>query len=180
MGGIYFYQKLRHTCLLRDGFFSTNTWFHCFFHNLIVFCLFQVLAGSLFVLLSLVHISRSLFVVNSRSRTRPYVRETSQIYLNKTCIDSHPRPSDWTCRSESRWRDLGMRHYPRFVREVVCTSDTCYHDFYTCTPDYYSLVVLTTRHPRHGAETALPDQLRDDWIFNTVNVSVACMCMSRN
>ena len=144
------------------------------------FCLFQVLAGSLFVLLSLVHISRSLFVVNSRSRTRPYVRETSQIYLNKTCIDSHPRPSDWTCRSESRWRDLGMRHYPRFVREVVCTSDTCYHDFYTCTPDYYSLVVLTTRHPRHGAETALPDQLRDDWIFNTVNVSVACMCMSRN
>lgn len=147
-----------------------------------VFYLFQVPAGTFLVFLSFVNVGRTLFLV--RPRSRPYDRETSSIYLGPTRnttsrhrTEQYPDPMDWHCRSDTRWRDLGERHYPRFIKETTCSSDSCFYGFYSCRAEYYQLVVLSIRDRYSSLETALPPQLRNEWKFNRVEVPVACKCV---
>ena len=115
---------------------------------------------------------------------------TSRVYLqnlhnNRTAhdpADRYPRPGDWQCRTEDRWINMGESYYPRFIKQVVCTSRFCYNDFYTCFPQYYPLTVLRKLRinelPSRNETTlsALPPPLRDTYSFEVVEVSVGCLC----
>lgn len=112
---------------------------------------------------------------------------TSRLYLPEARLspnvsvlhsaERYPIPTDWHCDSITQWRDLGESHYPRFVKQVRCSAQQCYSDFFSCIPQYYPLTVLKTRDRAvTSEEMALPLQLRNMWMFVQVHVSVACMC----
>lgn len=82
----------------------------------------------------------------------------------------------WHCNTQIFWRDLGSLHYPRFVKEILCSGGSCYHGFYSCRPVSYTVRVLTARENEDGFEIALPRSLRDDWRFMDLEISVACQC----
>ncbi|XP_045190988.2 prothoracicotropic hormone-like [Mercenaria mercenaria] len=123
---------------------------------------------------------------NEIKRTIQSNLATSRLYLqghtsNRTVPESdagYPLPTDWHCLSLTRWRDLGENYYPRFIKQELCTSRQCYNDFYTCFPQYYPLTVLRKRRDNEESreETALPLQLREMWVFEVIEVPVACMC----
>lgn len=149
---------------------------------------FQVPAGTLLVFLSFVSVDRAFFLTNTRSRGRPdrgQSLETSRIYLDQTRNNTYrsrtqqyPDPTDWHCHSVTRWRDLGQRHYPRFIKETSCSTDTCFYGFYSCRPEYYTINVLSLRSDDYSSiETALPPQLRGNWMFNMIEIPVSCKCM---
>jgi hypothetical protein len=129
-------------------------------------------------------------IQNKLKRTQDSSLATSRLYLHSTQTnrtghghsDTYPRPSDWQCRSENRWLNLGENYYPRFLKHVLCTSRFCYNDFYTCFPQYYPLTVLRKLQENEiptrneTVLSALPPPLRHTYSFEVIEVSVGCVC----
>jgi len=100
---------------------------------------------------------------------------TLPIATNKRTLDA----SSIMCDTFIHWRDLGNRHYPRFLKENVCTSEahSCYNNFYTCRPVMYAVTVMTDRDPlQDDVDVRLPTSLRTNWKFVSYNITVDCKC----
>ena len=91
--------------------------------------------------------------------------------LGSQDVDHH-----WHCNTSVTWKDLGVLHYPRFVREVTCSTMSCMHGFYICRSQIYQIRVLTVRNEDEEEEITVPISLRQDWKFTEVAVSVGCLC----
>lgn len=87
--------------------------------------------------------------------------------------------TSFTCPTSTRWRDLGNRHYPRFLKEETCRSEAlrCFNNFYTCRPVVYAVKVLTFRDQDDADDNRLPISLRDSWKFASIDIAVACQCV---
>ncbi|WAR22379.1 TRUNK-like protein [Mya arenaria] len=125
-----------------------------------------------------------LYLMNERDRTRSHGQGNTRSYSGNRTANGYtnedfPNPSDWTCVSQMRWRDLGDLHYPRFIREAVCLASNCFNGFYSCRPASYSLSVLTYRQgrPVTQEEAILPSTLRSTWMFDSVDITVGCECV---
>ncbi|KAL4230283.1 hypothetical protein ACF0H5_010668 [Mactra antiquata] len=88
---------------------------------------------------------------------------------------SEQTANPWICSTIDSWRDLGDAYYPRFVKEVSCSQTTCMYDSYSCKQRHYPLQVLSER-VNGGADSLLPRQLRHDWQFSEIQISVGCYC----
>lgn len=89
----------------------------------------------------------------------------------------YPNPHDWQCQSITLWRDLGQFYYPRFIKQITCTQTQCYNDFFNCRTQYYPVTVLKLRDREvTDNEMGMPLQLRNMWMFESLQVSIGCMC----
>lgn len=84
-------------------------------------------------------------------------------------------PLPWSCTFETRWRDLGDDHYPRFVRDVTCSQIRCWYGHYACAAQSTNLKILR-RNNGQCVDTTLPSALRTEWKFVNVRVTVGCIC----
>jgi hypothetical protein len=48
----------------------------------------------------------------------------------------------WSCEYELRWTDLGIDHYPRYIREVHCVQKNCWFGHFECRPKAFTVKVL--------------------------------------
>jgi len=98
--------------------------------------------------------------------------------VNST-LRRYSTPRDWKCREMEAWRDLGNAHYPRYIREVRCAGTTCFNGFYACREQTYQTHVLTARRSSTATSfvPSLPLTLRQSWMFETLPVSVGCLCV---
>ncbi|KAK3611031.1 hypothetical protein CHS0354_024353, partial [Potamilus streckersoni] len=82
---------------------------------------------------------------------------------------------NWICEEEYIWRELGEQYYPRYVREVKCLNTTCMYGYYTCSPVYINVKVLTFNN--FGCfDLNLPYELRPSWVFQDIAVAAHCHC----
>lgn len=93
-------------------------------------------------------------------------------------------PQHWSCETTYYWMDLGTDHYPRFVLNASCDSQTrCANGIYQCHPQKYKLKVLkrfvvsdTTAYDEQN--NSLPEELRNSWRLKTVEIVHCCSCSS--
>ena len=118
-------------------------------------------------LYSVFGISKKLHLRRKRSRSRGSPVE----------IFSAEIPLPWSCGSDIRWRNLGPDMYPRYVRDVQCGHQhSCWYGYYTCQPKYSSIRVLKRNRENCAPDSALPVQLRQQWIFEEVQITICCEC----
>lgn len=91
----------------------------------------------------------------------------------------------WRCETRRHWIRLPADFYPRHLRNVQCTSRTCWHDNYECSPKRVAVQILqrnlsggcadATNLKQYGftAETA------EAWRWVRVSVSFYCECAKR-
>lgn len=85
------------------------------------------------------------------------------------------RELPWECDCRHFWRDLGSKFSPRFVRDAVCQSNTCWFGHYECVPQKYGLKVLQ-RLDFLDHSVAHTNKFSEDFAFTTINVTVNCKC----
>lgn len=81
----------------------------------------------------------------------------------------------WTCRSESTWRDLGSGHYPQFIQEVRCSTGPCWYGHFSCMPQYYTVRVLSNRWEETDDTVSSIPGLQN-WKLVGVRATVGCIC----
>ncbi|XP_067640023.1 uncharacterized protein Ptth [Eurosta solidaginis] len=93
------------------------------------------------------------------------------------------------CKAKIDLVDLGQQHYPRYVMNAVCETSyqspneypqKCWRGTH-CKPLEYKVKVLTPRtvldrEHNDPALAWLPDELRQNWKFKTINVAAGCFC----
>ncbi|KAH3856028.1 hypothetical protein DPMN_098608 [Dreissena polymorpha] len=124
-----------------------------------------------------------LYLSNHRARYAAGMPTHNEDNNNNQTSDrsvcGYPKPSDWHCESNYRWKDLGRLHYPRFIKEVVCSSSTCYAGFFSCRPVFYQINVLSVKEPDDdftASNSVLPITLRSMWKFDIMDIAVGCQC----
>lgn len=89
----------------------------------------------------------------------------------------------WECQSKIRWQDLGPDYYPRYLRSVECTSQTCWYDMMQCRPRSFTVKLLRRKRDRcvedNGFKVGnmgLPHDLRELWVWEERAVNFCCDC----
>lgn len=98
--------------------------------------------------------------------------------------EAQETPLPWTCETKYEWTDMGVDHYPRFVRTAECKSRLCFNGFFRCRPRRYKTKVLKKIAPADTTsceddDVSLPETLRSNWKFITVTISLCCDCTGR-
>lgn len=92
----------------------------------------------------------------------------------------------WECESKIAWTDLGPDYFPRYLRNVECTSKRCWYGMYTCSPRSFTVKVLKRRRgkcvealpgTKVGA-TGLHSDLKELWVWEERAVNFCCDCSS--
>lgn len=93
-------------------------------------------------------------------------------------------PLPWVCASSTKWRDLGLHVFPRYVQETSCGEDssgdnhenaTCWFGFYNCRPSTSSVQVLV-RHTGSCNDSRVPQNMRRHYFLSIISVSTGCIC----
>ena len=93
-------------------------------------------------------------------------------------------PLPWVCASSTKWRDLGLHVFPRYVQETSCGEDTsgdnrdnatCWFGFYNCQPSTSSVQVLV-RHTGSCNDSRVPQNIRRHYFLSIISVSTGCVC----
>ena len=93
-------------------------------------------------------------------------------------------PLPWVCASSTKWRDLGLHVFPRYVQETSCGEDTsgdnrdnatCWFGFYNCRPSTSSVQVLV-RHTGSCNDSRVPQNIRRHYFLSIISVSTGCVC----
>lgn len=90
----------------------------------------------------------------------------------------------WECESKIAWTDLGPDYFPRYVRNVECTSKRCWYGMYKCTPRSFTVKVLKRRRGKcveslpgtKVGETGLHSDLKELWVWEERAVNFCCDC----
>lgn len=107
----------------------------------------------------------------------------------------------WKCPRKEGWVDLGPDHYPRYIRNTTCLTDSCFFGRCACIPRGFALKVLKRlsdkcvelgdgRRPelggaesmRLGAEMpygildAAGPNLEEPWVFEEISITFCCEC----
>ena len=105
---------------------------------------------------------------------------------------SRDAPLPWACPSVTRWRDLGLHVFPRYVQETSCgqsisrggnaatttttiNSTTCWFGFYHCRPTTSAVQVLV-RHTGSCNDSRVPQNIRRHYFLSVLNISTGCVC----
>ena len=97
---------------------------------------------------------------------------------------SQDSPLPWTCETKYEWKDMGVDHYPSFVRTAECKARLCFNGFFRCRPRRYKTKVLKRVSPTDSTsceddDVSLPEALRANWKFITVTINLCCDCSGR-
>lgn len=87
-------------------------------------------------------------------------------------------PAPWTCQTSKVWLNLGPRFFPRHVRSVTCSSNTCWFQHFQCRPKYYTIKVLKKKEGeclRVYSGTGSP-RFEDFWEAVDHKITVDCEC----
>ncbi|KAL8571086.1 hypothetical protein ACOMHN_010547 [Nucella lapillus] len=98
-------------------------------------------------------------------------------------------PLPWSCPSNTRWRDLGMHVFPRYVQETFCGEDnsneddninnntpTCWYGFYHCRPTTSAVQVLV-RHTGTCNDSRVPQNMRRHYFLTIISINTGCHCV---
>ena len=110
-----------------------------------------------------------------------YVTKKSK--LPQTFSRTDPLP--WTCPSNTKWRDLGLHVFPRYVQETFCgendrggnrSSTTCWFGFYNCRPSTSAVQVLV-RHTGSCNDSRVPQNMRRHYFLSVISINTGCLCL---
>ena len=113
-------------------------------------------------------------------------KQTSRKVQKRATRDETP----WHCRPEYIWDDMGPDYYPRYIRRVICSHNSCFNPFYGCMERYVTIKILrrtnTACRPvydvpvaRDGSMKASPIgpiRYEQDWVFEERSQPLACEC----
>lgn len=77
----------------------------------------------------------------------------------------------WQCDSQVIWSDLGDNYYPRFLRNVRCTSEKCWFGHFICKPKAFTVNVL--KRVRDSCKDGADNR---QWVFEERAVTFCCEC----
>lgn len=107
-------------------------------------------------------------IMNAHSRRRRNVKQQRQ----------------WECESKVVWTDLGVDYFPRYLRNIECTSKRCWYGLYKCIPRSFTVKVLKRRRGKciesfPGTKVGnfgLHTDLRELWVWEERAVNFCCVC----
>nr|KAG5707338.1 hypothetical protein BaRGS_005305 [Batillaria attramentaria] len=105
------------------------------------------------------------------------------------------RVPPWSCSVSTRWRDMGLHVFPRYIQETDCRRNnnsthtphshphphpdpdppTCYDGHYHCRPTTTAVQVLV-RHPGNCNDSRVPVNIRDYYFLSVVTIPTGCQC----
>ncbi|KAK4881648.1 hypothetical protein RN001_004967 [Aquatica leii] len=54
----------------------------------------------------------------------------------------------WECETKMHWIDLGMDHFPRYIKSVECSGGNCWFGKYRCKPKSFAIKLLRRKKDR--------------------------------
>ena len=87
-------------------------------------------------------------------------------------------PPPWTCQTTSRWTDLGVDFFPRFIKLTTCATNTCWYGHYSCLPKEFQIKVLKRKSGVCTKVYNWQGRLRfeDYWEIKNFNLILYCEC----
>lgn len=88
----------------------------------------------------------------------------------------------WECEAKIRWLDLGYDYYPRYLRTVECTRQSCFYGHFTCKPRSFTVKILRRKRgecvPTKNSIgiDGLHGDLKELWIWEERAVNFCCDC----
>lgn len=136
-------------------------------------------------------LSKSLWLRKEISRES--IKDSDQASTPSSPQLSDPRSSrgrreqdtkkPWGCESRMDWQDLGEDRFPRYLRTVHCKGEQCWFTHFRCKGRAFTVKVLrrvAENAPCSGGTSAspenLPDDLRENWVFEERAVTFCCDC----
>lgn len=88
----------------------------------------------------------------------------------------------WECEAKIKWLDLGYDYYPRYLRTVECTRNSCFYGHFTCKPRSFTVKILRRRKgecvqtKNRVGVSGLPGELKELWVWEERAVNFCCDC----
>lgn len=107
-----------------------------------------------------------------------HVTKRNNVTRRSVNVEQITDPAPWTCQTTRVWLDLGVKFFPRHVRSVTCSSNTCWFQHFRCRPKHYTIKVLKKKDGeclRVYSGTGSP-RFEDFWEAVDYKITVDCEC----
>lgn len=96
--------------------------------------------------------------------------------------------SSWDCGEMVEWMDLGEEYFPRYVRSVKCSCDTCWYASYRCRPRSFPIYMLRKVEKEcipvpealHLLLEVESGEYVQSWVWDSMYIDTNCDCLPSN